>query len=429
MNQRNARIALLVSFTAFVVLVVWQRVPTPELLIGDSSRTQLDTQRPNILFLMSDSQDGRTIDPTDTSVFPVQATPNLDQLRARGVNFIRAYSANPQCTPSRATILTGRRTDQIRVWANGGGLAQVPSSGLPDARCRAVYGSAYCKALGRSQNVTATWVDSMAAVGYEVHVFGKTHTGAGFQNMDRTGGAEVALHVLPHAAALLLSVLFYGWLLCFLVPPGKWQQFGPLRPCTNVSDSSHLSIRKASSLVIIATSLLWYSLSELALVTTKRWVMGPPAFDKVCPKEWTRGAGVARPIIHHIFNGEFVDMGEAEDLERAEKQAPEKKEKKTSHGFYKDSNTLENCQAVLRSRIGGKQPMLLHCSFFSPHPPFSSTGKFIKRIDRSLVRRHLPVQPDVASMHPVDRFTSTAKRHLPGIANYSPWQIEEVRSV
>ena len=58
MNQRNARIALLVSFTAFVVLVVWQRVPTPELLIGDSSRTQLDTQRPNILFLMSDSQVG-----------------------------------------------------------------------------------------------------------------------------------------------------------------------------------------------------------------------------------------------------------------------------------------------------------------------------------------------------------------------------------
>ena len=73
--------------------------------------------KPNILFLMCDSMDGRIVDPT-SPVSARSATPTFDSLAKAGVNFVRTYAASPQCVPSRTTMLTGRRTDQIRAFSN-----------------------------------------------------------------------------------------------------------------------------------------------------------------------------------------------------------------------------------------------------------------------------------------------------------------------
>jgi iduronate 2-sulfatase len=43
-------------------------------------------------------------------------TPNLDRLASRGLVFNRAYCQQALCNPSRASLLTGRRVDALRLW-------------------------------------------------------------------------------------------------------------------------------------------------------------------------------------------------------------------------------------------------------------------------------------------------------------------------
>ena len=46
----------------------------------------------------------------------IAKTPNIDRLAASGVLFERAYNQLPLCNPTRASVMTGLRPDQIKVY-------------------------------------------------------------------------------------------------------------------------------------------------------------------------------------------------------------------------------------------------------------------------------------------------------------------------
>lgn len=71
--------------------------------------------KPNILFVFSDQQRASTLGCMHDE--PVQ-TPHLDRLAAEGILFTNAIANTPVCTPSRATLLTGRHALTNRTFAN-----------------------------------------------------------------------------------------------------------------------------------------------------------------------------------------------------------------------------------------------------------------------------------------------------------------------
>jgi arylsulfatase A-like enzyme len=75
-------------------------------LVGfSSSAASAADRRPNILFLVADEY---RHDCLGAAGHPIVKTPNLDRLAGGGMRLSRAYVAAPVCSPSRATLFTGR---------------------------------------------------------------------------------------------------------------------------------------------------------------------------------------------------------------------------------------------------------------------------------------------------------------------------------
>jgi len=126
------------------------RTPTT-IIITQSKPEGFDMpDRPNILVIETDSQDGRVLGcmghPSMRGADGTSLTPNLDALAERGMLFRQTYSNNPICCPSRSSMVSGQYTHHCEGWNNYKGLE-------PDDE---------------------TYFDRLAGAGYRTQIFGKT---------------------------------------------------------------------------------------------------------------------------------------------------------------------------------------------------------------------------------------------------------------
>ena len=72
--------------------------------------------RPNVVLVMSDDQGWGQ---TGYNHHPLLKTPHLDAMAAAGIRFDRFYAGASNCSPTRATLLTGRSNDRTGVQTHG----------------------------------------------------------------------------------------------------------------------------------------------------------------------------------------------------------------------------------------------------------------------------------------------------------------------
>lgn len=75
-----------------------------------------DAKRPHIIFVMADDMGWGQ---TGYRNHPVLTTPNLDAMAANGLRLERFYAGAPVCSPTRASVLTGRANDRCGVLSHG----------------------------------------------------------------------------------------------------------------------------------------------------------------------------------------------------------------------------------------------------------------------------------------------------------------------
>lgn len=121
--------------------------------------------KPNIIFILIDDLGWRDLGCYGSTFYE---TPNIDRLAAEGMLFTDAYAACPVCSPTRASILTGRYPATIGVtnWIDWGGNSHPNRGRLVDVP--------YVKGLPLSEMTIAS---ALRDAGYATWHVGKWHLG------------------------------------------------------------------------------------------------------------------------------------------------------------------------------------------------------------------------------------------------------------
>ncbi|WP_309383946.1 sulfatase [Cerasicoccus frondis] len=135
----------------------------------------MNDARPNIILVFMDDLGWRDLGCYGSTFYE---TPRLDAFAQEGVRFTDAYASSPVCSPSRASILTGRYPARVGVTQYIGGFSEGKLCDVPYFQC-----------LPHSERTIASILKD---VGYQTWHVGKWHLG-GNRTAPETHGFDVNL--------------------------------------------------------------------------------------------------------------------------------------------------------------------------------------------------------------------------------------------
>jgi arylsulfatase A-like enzyme len=153
--------------------------------LGLGACTSPGRRRPNIVFILIDDLGWRDVGAYGS---PFHQTPNIDRLAAEGMHFTDAYAASPVCSPTRASIMTGKYPARVGItdWIGGaqrGMLLPAPNE----------------EQLPLTE---VTLAEAFREGGYATGFVGKWHLGGeGFLPQDQGFESNVAGHEAGHPAS------------------------------------------------------------------------------------------------------------------------------------------------------------------------------------------------------------------------------------
>jgi arylsulfatase A-like enzyme len=145
---------------AFVSLVALMALD-----IGADRSRSTEAGKPNIVFFLADDLGFMDIGANNPRTF--YETPNIDRLASRGMRFTEGHSTCPVCSPSRASLMTGKYPPRTGVtdYISGGRYTQGQLAAAPNQDHIALE--------------EVTIAERLRASGYATFLAGKWHLGDG----------------------------------------------------------------------------------------------------------------------------------------------------------------------------------------------------------------------------------------------------------
>ena len=130
---------------------------------------QTAPRRPNIVFILADDLGWRDLSNEGSTFYE---SPHIDSIAAGGMKFTRGYAACRVCSPSRASILTGKTPPKhgITTWIGDAAGEQWCTNGRHDSHMPPEY----ARALRAEEHTLA---EALRDAGYRTFFAGKWHLG------------------------------------------------------------------------------------------------------------------------------------------------------------------------------------------------------------------------------------------------------------
>ena len=149
---------------------------------------------PNIVFFLVDDLGWMDTTPYGSGYYE---TPHIDRLRRSGMLFTEAYTVSPVCSPTRASILTGKYPTRFNFIQASGHLPPLP----PDAPLYPPQRERLQWLMPESRRVLPleefTFAEALRKAGYRTAHLGKWHLGRGEDVGPRAQGFDVVFHGSP----------------------------------------------------------------------------------------------------------------------------------------------------------------------------------------------------------------------------------------
>lgn len=134
----------------------------------------MSQSKPNIVFFMVDD-----LGWMDSEIYGSEyyETPNITRLAKMGKRFTRAYAANPLCSPTRASIMSGKHPGRFRLTTPAGHLPPNPDQDLSPTKGQPWMTVATPKSRTFMPLEEYTLAEALKTNGYKTAHFGKWHLG------------------------------------------------------------------------------------------------------------------------------------------------------------------------------------------------------------------------------------------------------------
>ncbi len=136
----------------------------------DTKAAKLADARPNVLFILVDDLGWTDIGAFGSSFYE---TPHIDALTAKGMKFTNAYAACPVCSPTRASIMSGKYPARLKT-TDWFGAPQPTTASKHWTKDKPLLPAEYVENLPLEETTLA---EAFKSNGYDTFFAGKWHLG------------------------------------------------------------------------------------------------------------------------------------------------------------------------------------------------------------------------------------------------------------